>query len=77
MVTGSAAYLLQIVVFSPRPNALLRAACPDIIAFFQAEENVLELVHPGIGEEQRRIIVGNKAGTGDNGMPPVMEILKK
>jgi hypothetical protein len=77
MVSGSASNLLQIVVFSTRPNALLGAACPDIVAFFEAEENILELVHPCIGEEQRRVIVGNEAGTGDDGMSPVLEILKK
>ena len=31
-----------------------RGAC--VVALFEAEENVLELVHPGVGEEQRGIV---------------------
>jgi hypothetical protein len=76
-MAGSAADLFQIVVLPPRPNTLLGAACPCIIALIQAEKNILELVHPGIGKEKRRVIVRNKAGTWDNGMPAVMKILEK
>jgi hypothetical protein len=77
MMAGGAADLFQVVVFPPRPDAFLGAACPDVVAFFQAEENILELVHPGIGEEERRVIMGNNAGTRDDGMSTVMKKLEK
>src|SRR2546429_1387611 len=36
-------------------HAFLRGGGARIGALFEAEEHILELVHPGIGEEQRRI----------------------
>jgi hypothetical protein len=77
MVAGGTADLFQIVVLPSRPNALLGAACPRIISLFQAEEDILELIHPGIGKKERRVIVGNKAGAADDGVPPVMKKIDK
>jgi hypothetical protein len=77
MVAGGTADLLQIVVLSSRPNTLLGAACPCIISLFQAEEDIFELIHPGIGKKERRVIVGNKAGTGDDCVPPVLKKIEK
>jgi len=76
-MTGGAADLFQVVVLAPRADALLGTARPDIVSLFQAEKDVLELVHPRIGEEKGRIIVWNEAGTGNDGMPALMEILEE
>jgi hypothetical protein len=55
--------IFQIIVLAACPYAFLRAACTNIIPFLHSEKAVLELVHPGIGKEKRRIVVGNQPGT--------------
>ena len=57
MVTISESDVLEIIVLSACPHALLRRRSPRVIALFQAEEDVLELVHPSIGEQQRGVVV--------------------
>jgi hypothetical protein len=77
MVAGGTSDLFQIVVLPPRPNTLLGAASPCIISLFQAEKDILELIHPGIGKKERRVIVRYKAGTGDDGVSPLMKKIYK
>ena len=47
-MTAGMADFIQIVVFPACPNAFLGARGSDVAALFASEENVLELVHPGI-----------------------------
>ena len=55
---------IEIVVFAAGAQALLRRAGAHVVAFLQAQEDILELIHAGVGEEQRRIVGGQKrAGT--------------
>src|SRR5437667_7677277 len=44
--------IFQVVVLAASAHALLAACRPRIIAFFEAEENVLELVHSRIRKQQ-------------------------
>jgi hypothetical protein len=37
-----------------------------MIALLHAEEDVLELVHTGVGEQQRRVVGGNEARGADD-----------
>jgi len=46
-------------VFAADPNAFLRVCSPRIRAFALTKENVLELVHPGISEQEGGIVVRN------------------
>src|SRR5467141_3027098 len=48
--------IFKIVVLAARANAFLRSRRPRVVALFEAEENVLELVHSGIGKKQRRVV---------------------
>src|SRR3972149_7045565 len=50
-----AADIVQVVVFSGYAHALLRVDGAQVRAAAGAEEDVLELNHPRVGEEQRRI----------------------
>src|SRR5215475_9434431 len=50
------AHLVQVVVLAAGADALLRRRGALVIALLGAEEDVFELVHPGVGEEQRRIV---------------------
>ena len=53
--------LLEIVVLSSGPNALLAGSGPEVVTLFLAQEDALELDHAGVGKQQ----VGSSAGTSD------------
>ena len=55
MAVGEA-YVFEIIVLAAGADAFLRSCCSRVIAFFQAEEDILELVHAGVGKKQRRIV---------------------
>ena len=48
--------IFQVVVFAAGAHAFLAGGGAVVVAGFEAEENVLELVHAGVGEEQRGIV---------------------
>src|ERR1035437_7004663 len=50
------AYVFQIVVLASGAHAFLRGRRPRVVALFEAEDNVPELVHAGVGEKQRRVV---------------------
>src|SRR5206468_11657363 len=72
-----AADVLEIVVLAAGSNAFLRARGARIIALVAAEEDVLELVHAGVREEQRRIVVRHERGAGDDAMAVLLEERQK
>ncbi len=59
-MTIGEADIFKIVVLAAGAHALLRSRRPHIVALFQTEKNVLELVHAGIGKKQRRIVRRDK-----------------
>ena len=63
LVDGRPAHVLQVVVFAAGANAFLVIHRAHVFVGAPPEENVLELVHPRVGEEQRGIIPGHHAGT--------------
>ena len=52
--------LLQVVVLAADPHALLDRRRPFVAPRLEAEEDVLELIHPGVGEEEGRIVLGQE-----------------
>src|SRR5260370_20761628 len=44
--------VFEVVVLAARAHAFLRTRRPRVIALFEAEENILELVHPRIRKQQ-------------------------
>ena len=54
---GVLADILKIVVLAARANALLRIHRTRVAALPATKENILELIHPRIREQQRRIIM--------------------
>src|SRR5690606_10779327 len=56
MVPGGIADVFQVVVLAPRAHAALCGRCPAVGPGVLAGEDVLELDHAGVGEEQRRVI---------------------
>ena len=47
---------VEVVVLAARAQTFLRRASADIIALLQTKKHILELIHAGVGEKQRRIV---------------------
>ncbi len=60
MVPSRFSHFIKIVVLTACAYALLRGAGTHVVALLQAEKDVFELVHAGVGEEQGRIIGGQQ-----------------
>ena len=60
MVSGGAAYGIQVIMLAAGAHAFLRGRSSVVISFFQAQEYILELVHPCIGKEQSGVIIGHQ-----------------
>jgi hypothetical protein len=48
--------IFEVVVLAAGAHAFLRCRGARVFALLESKENVLELVHSGVGEEQRRVI---------------------
>ena len=48
-----------------------------VVARLLPEEHVLELVHPGVGEEQRRVVVRHERGAGNDAVAVLLEVREK
>ena len=59
VVLAGAAHSLQIIMFSAHAHAFLTACGPFVVALFQAQENILELVHSRVDKKQSRIVLRN------------------
>src|SRR5579862_2823444 len=57
VVTVSKSDVFEIVVLASRAHAFLRSRGPSVVALFQSEKDVLELVHAGIGEQQGGVVL--------------------
>src|SRR5205085_9746212 len=62
VVPGGETDVLEVVVLSPGADTLLRRDGALVLAGLAAGEDVLELVHGGVGKEQRRIVLWNERG---------------
>ena len=49
--------VFKVVVLAARAHTFLRRRGAVVAALVEAEEHILELVHPGVGEQQGRILV--------------------
>ena len=58
-------------------DALLRGRRAHVRALVEAEEDVLELVHPGVREQQRRVVAGHDRARGDDRVALRLEELQE
>ena len=65
VVPGRATDVLQVVVLAPGAHTLLRAAGARARPLRLAGKDVLELVHPSVGEEQGRVVGRHQRRAGD------------
>src|SRR3954463_5853359 len=56
----------KVVVLAADAHALLGGGGARIAARLAAEEHVLELVHAGVGEEERRVLMRHERRTGND-----------
>ena len=69
------AHLFEVVVLAARAHALLAGHRTEVVARLDAEKSALELVHPGVGEEQRRVVGGKERGRGHRSVSLALEVL--
>ena len=68
VVIGVASDVLEVVVLAAGADALLRVGGAAVRAGALSKEDVLELVHPRVREEERRILVRHDRRTRDDGV---------
>ena len=71
------AHVLEIVVLAAGPHAALRGHGPPIRPLVRAEEHVLELDHPRVGEEERRVVARHEQAARHDLVPPRPEVIQK
>ena len=57
VMRGVPSDLVQIVVLARHADAFLGRNGPDIVPLFPSQEDILELIHPRIGEQQGGVVV--------------------
>jgi hypothetical protein len=62
MLAGSPPHIFKIVVFAARSDYLLAGCGTGIRALRFAQKGILKLVHPCVGKEKGRIVMGNQRG---------------
>src|SRR6266550_318212 len=69
--------VVEVVVLPADAHHLLRGGRARVLSPFPSEEEVLELVHAGIREEQGRIVGGDQGRAGDDAMAVLLEMLQE
>ena len=69
--------VVEVVVLAADPHHLLRSRRARVIALLASEEQILELVHPGVREQQRGVVAGHERGTGDDAVPVLLEVFQE
>ncbi|MNT76580.1 hypothetical protein D3C72_2156060 [compost metagenome] len=77
MVAGGVAHVLQVIVLAPGAHAALRRGGTRVRPRFLAREDVLELDHARIGEEQGRVVARDERRRGNNGVSLGLEELQE
>ncbi len=66
VVLGRPADVLEVVVLPADPHALLAGRGPPVAPLLEAEEDVLELVHAGVREQDGRVVLGEERRARDD-----------
>ncbi len=77
LVAAGVAHVVEVVVLAAGAHALLGRRGPGVVALLAPREDVLELVHPGVGEEQRRVLGRDQRGRRDAAVLPLLEVAEE
>ncbi len=69
--------VFEVVVLAAGAHAFLRGGGARVFALLEAQENVLELVHPRIGEEQCGVVGRDERGAAHDAMAALGEKFQK
>ena len=69
--------VVEVVVLARDAHALLARRRANVVAPLAAEKHVLELVHPGVGEEQRRVVARHERRAGHDAVPLGLEVVQE
>src|SRR5271168_2192963 len=73
MMAIGEADVFEVIVLAAGAEAFLAGCGGFVVALFKAEKNVLELVHPGVGEKQRGIVRGDERRTAHDAVAALFE----
>ena len=73
LVAASVADVFEVVVFAAGADAFLGGGGAGVVALFEALEDLFELIHAGVGEEQRGVVGRQKGAAADEAMPAGVE----
>ena len=76
VVTSRVPDIVQVVVLAAGADALLSRRC-TLQALIQTQEIILELVHPRVGKQQRRVVLRDHGARSHNGVSLALEELQK
>ena len=71
------AHLFEVVVLPAGAHALLGRGGPGVVAVLLPQEGALELHHPGIGEQERRVVGGNERAGRHLSVGPLGEVVEE
>ena len=77
VVVGVVTHLFEVVVLAADAQALLAVGGARPLALLVAKEDILELVHAGVGEHQRRVILDNHRCTRHHVMALTLKIIEE
>ena len=77
VVAPGGAHVVEVVVLAADPHAFLRRRRPLVVAALAAEEQVFELVHARVGEEQRRVVGRHERRAADDAMALAGEVVEE
>ena len=77
VVAAGVADIFEIVVLAARADAFLGGGGAGVVALFESQEDFLELVHAGVGEQQRGVVGGEQRGTAHDAMAAGVEEVEK
>src|SRR5450432_1174088 len=60
--------VFEVVVFAAGADAFLAGGGAAVVALFESEEDILELVHPRVGKEQRGVVRRDERGAAEDFM---------
>src|SRR5262249_44606347 len=77
VMIGVAPHLLEVVMLAAQAQAPLGIGCPRVGARLLAEEDVFELDHAGVGEQQGRVVVRDERRAAHDLVPTRAEEVEK
>ena len=77
VVTRGYADVFEVVVLATGADTLLNGRRPAIVAGFESEEDVLEVVHPRVHEQERGIVEGNERGALNDPVLVLSKVVEK